>query len=331
MVVFTQGSPISYLPVLTHITCTCSGTQSSHLESLDGMMMERYWNNLRSRLDRSTRFIASQSDRHTDSRLAGTTSGRPTSQARGATHNQFQAAEPSVSPHRTSVITTAPPSAREAVTSNSTRPSVNWRLLHGVTSPGTSSASMATSSQHSHSRVLEPPSRPSFSRFRSFLNAVPDDEAGTPLARAMATSSQHSHSRVLEPPSRPSFSRFRSFLNAVPDDEAGTPLARAMATGSQHSHSRVLEPMPVSHTRSFSNTGQDDEAEASLSRSFRPFHSPTWLSEWRINRTGGPRTDGGVGGSQLRPLAGSRGSEVEVIVVDSDDDDEEVSLQLCQR
>ena len=258
------------------------------MESLDGMMMERYWNNLRSRLDRSTRFIASQSDRHTDSRLAGTTSGRPTSQARGATHNQFQAAEPSVSPHRTSVITTAPPSAREAVTSNSTRPSVNWRLLHGVTSPGTSSASMATSSQHSHSRVLEPPSRPSFSRFRSFLNAVPDDEAGTPLARAMAT-------------------------------------------GSQHSHSRVLEPMPVSHTRSFSNTGQDDEAEASLSRSFRPFHSPTWLSEWRINRTGGPRTDGGVGGSQLRPLAGSRGSEVEVIVVDSDDDDEEVSLQLCQR
>ena len=258
------------------------------MESLDGMMMERYWNNLRSRLDRSTRFIASQSDRHTDSRLAGTTSGRPTSQARGATHNQFQATEPSVSPHRTSVITTAPPSAREAVTSNSTRPSVNWRLLHGVTSPGTSSASMATSSQHPHSRVLEPPSRPSFSRFRSFLNAVPDDEAGTPLARAMAT-------------------------------------------GSQHSHSRVLEPMPVSHTRSFSNTGQDDEAEASLSRSFRPFHSPTWLSEWRINRTGGPRTDGGVGGSQLRPLAGSRGSEVEVIVVDSDDDDEEVSLQLCQR
>ena len=288
VVVFTQGSPISYLPVLTHITCTCSGTQSSHLESLDGMMMERYWNNLRSRLDRSTRFIASQSDRHTDSRLAGTTSGRPTSQARGATHNQFQATEPSVSPHRTSVITTAPPSAREAVTSNSTRPSVNWRLLHGVTSPGTSSASMATSSQHPHSRVLEPPSRPSFSRFRSFLNAVPDDEAGTPLARAMAT-------------------------------------------GSQQPHSRVLEPMPVSHTRSFSNTGHDDEAEASLSRSFRPFHSPTWLSEWRINRTGGPRTDGGVGGSQLRPLAGSRGSEVEVIVVDSDDDDEEVSLQLCQR
>ena len=104
-----------------------------------------------------------------------------------------------------------------------------------------------------------------------------------------------------------------------------------MATGSQQPHSRVLEPMPVSHTRSFSNTGHDDEAEASLSRSFRPFHSPTWLSEWRINRTGGPRTDGGGGGSQLRPLAGSRGSEVEVIVVDSDDDDEEVSLQLCQR
>ena len=291
VVVFTQGSPISYLSVLTHththLARTCSGTQRSYLESLDGIMMERYWNNLRSRLDRSTRFIASQSDRHADSRLAGTTSGRPTSQARGATNTQFQATEPSVSPHRTSVITTAPPSAREAVTSNSSRPSVNWRLLHGVSSSGTSSASLATSSQQPHSRVPELPSLPSFSRFRSFLNAVPDDEAGTPLARAMAT-------------------------------------------GSRQSHFRVLEPMPVSHARSFSNTGHDEEAEASLSRNFRPFHSPTRLSEWRINRAGGPRTDGGVGGSQLRPLAGSQGSEVEVIVVDSDDDEEEVSLQLCQ-
>ena len=91
-------------------------------------MMERYWNNLRSRLDRSTTFIASQSGRHTDSRLAGT-SGRPTSQPRGATHNQFQASEPLENPHRTSVITTAPPSAREVVTSNSGRPSINWRFL----------------------------------------------------------------------------------------------------------------------------------------------------------------------------------------------------------
>ena len=251
-------------------------------------MMERYWNNLRSRLDRSTMFIASQSGRHTDSRLAGT-SGRPTSQPRSATHNQFQVSEPSENPRRTSVITTAPPSTREAVTSNSSRPSINWRFLHGVPSPGTSSAPMATSSQQPHSRVPEPPSLSSFSRIRSVLNTVPDDEAGAPLTRAMAT-------------------------------------------GAQQSHFRVLEPIPVSHASSLFNTRRDDdiEAEASTLRSFRPFHSPTRRSEWRINGVGDQRTDGGLGGSQPHPLAGSQGSEVEVIVVDSDDDDDEVSLQLCQ-
>ena len=168
------------------------------MENLEGIMMERYWNNLRSRLDRSTTFIASQSGRHTDSRLAGT-SGRPTSQPRGATHNQFQASELSENPRRTSVITTAPPSARETVTSNSGGPSINWRFLHAVPSPGSSSASMATSSQQPHSRVPEPPSLSSFSRIRSVFNTVPEDETGAPLTRAMATGSQQSHFRVLEP------------------------------------------------------------------------------------------------------------------------------------
>ena len=226
--------------------CTClSGAQRS--QSSVGTVMDSYWSNVRSQLDRSTAFIASQSNRRTSN------SSRTPSHLRDVPLNQpSDSAEPN--------------------------------------SQGTSSLLFMSRSNRETSRsTSNRPFRPTSYWYHSCPFRVSD--------------SSGSNSR------NPSF--------AVPQSSSFGHLPPYSPQGVASSVMHIDDILSGEAEEDLSGE-EDVEVHVPLSRDPS---SPTRRSEWWRNYTGSRRV---AGAPQTVPTAGwnSQSSEVEVIVVDSDDDEE---------